>query len=702
MKNLMGNLLINQNWDNFDTISNPDIQWEIILGYVKEILSVMCPYKTVNTRKKVTPWLTPEIYRAIRDKKILIKSYKSTKDPEILKQAKIKRNFVNSLIEKSKSEYIKKTLKANSKKTKKFWKLIKGLVDSADSVDITSYIFNYTNQDVAVPPDKVPDFLNNYFVNIAEKTRLVDDSDYETCYNDVNSNLDFIPPTLEDIYCYMMEIDVNTSSCIEGINTKICKILLDKIPSKFVHLFATSLYYSKFPMAWTCSYVTLIPKDGDKTLPGNWRPISQTIVFAKILEKIVHKQVLEYFLANNIITEYQYGFLPGKSTQEAVFNIVRYMYSTINQNKLMGMVFLDIAKAFNCIDHNTLYRKLRDVGMSDRIVDWFRSYLHRHQIVKYGDSVSTKMYIPAGIAQGTVLGPLIFIFYINDCIRILHDAHISMFADDCVLYSTGNNWNNIHSKLQADLDHFINWTKKNSLSLHAKKSQAMIVGTRNKISKLNDIIPFQINNICMKYVKQYNYLGIILDAEMSLIPLCKNVEKRVIDKVFMIRKIRRYITYHAALQIYKQLILPIFDYAGFLLIACNKNKKHDLQVMQNDVLRFCNNNRREDRVMLNDMHKHANLVSLEQRRCKHVLSLMYKLSKNADNRKIALRNTRQQEKYVFRTDVKIGTKYSNSPYYKGTKLWNTLTREIQFSDSMFKFKNHLKPYFNVYDQNFYV
>ena len=252
-------------------------------------------------------------------------------------------------------------------------------MDSADSVDITSYIFNYTNQDVAVPSDKVPDFLNNYFVNIAEKTRLVDDSDYETCYNDVNINLDFIPPTLEDIYCYMMEIDVNTSSCIEGIS----KILLDKIPSKFVHLFATSLYYSKFPMAWTCSYVTLIPKDGDKTLPGNWRPISQTIVFAKILEKIVHKQVLEYFLANNIITEYQYGFLPGKSTQEAVFNIVRYMYSTINQNKLMGMVFLDIAKAFNCIDHNTLYRKLRDIGMSDRSVDWFRSYLHRHQIVRY-------------------------------------------------------------------------------------------------------------------------------------------------------------------------------------------------------------------------------------------------------------------------------------------------------------------------------
>ena len=191
----------------------------------------------------------------------------------------------------------------------------------------------------------------------------------------------------------------------------------------------------------------------------------------------------------------------------------------------------------------------------------------------------------------------------------------------------------------------------------------------------------------MKYVKQYNYLGIILDAEMSLTPLCKNVEKRVIDKVFVIRKRRRYITYHAALQIYKQLVLPIFYYAGFLLISCTKNKKHDFQVIQNDVLRFCNNNRREDRVLLNEMHKNANLVSFEQRRCVQILSLMYKLSKNENNRKIGSRNTRQQDKYIIKTDTKVGTKYANSPYHKGTNLWNILTRETQFSENIFIFKN---------------
>ena len=297
--------------------------------------------------------------------------------------------------------------------------------------------------------------------------------------------------------------------------------------------------------------------------------------------------------------------------------------------------------------------------------------------MRHGNVVSNKMDVRAGIAQGMVLGPLIFIFYINDCVKSLNDAYITMFADDCVLYLTGNKWNIVHEILQRDLNLFVAWLQKNCLSLNGKKSQAMIVGSRNKLSKLNVIIPFKINDINMKYVKQYNYLGVVLDAEMSLVPLCKNVEKIVVDKVYMIRKLRKHLTYHASIQIYKQLILPIFYYSVFLLIACNKDKKHDLQIIQNDVLRFCNNNKREDRVHLDEMHSKAKLISLEQRRCKHILSLMYKLSKNEVNRKSGVRRTRQYEKYVFQTDTKIGTKYASSPFYKGTKLWDKMSRDVQ-------------------------
>ena len=113
--------------------------------------------------------------------------------------------------------------------------------------------------------------------------------------------------------------------------------------------------------------VTLLPKEGDKNQPSNWRPISQTV------RKNIRKKVLAYFLENRILTEFQFGFLTGKSTQESVFNTVRHMYSSINQNKVMGLIFLDVAKAFNCIDHGVLFKKMENVGMSYRVVQWSKN-----------------------------------------------------------------------------------------------------------------------------------------------------------------------------------------------------------------------------------------------------------------------------------------------------------------------------------------
>ena len=400
-------------------------------------------------------------------------------------------------------------------------------------------------------------------------------NDYVNCYHDVGTKFDFEPPTLEDVYGFMLEIDVNSSSCVKDVNSKMCKLLMDKIPDKFHHLFANSLFMGKFPTAWTCAQVTLIPKDGNKDNPGNWRPISQTVIFAKILEKIVHKQILKYFTDNNILTEHQYGFLPGKSTQEAVFNATSRMYSCINQNKVMGVIYLDIAKAFNCIDHEILFKKLYDVGMSIRVIEWFRSYLTRSQTVKYGNTMSYKLPLDVGIAQGTVLSPLVFIFYINDCLCDLNDVNISMFADDCILYFTGNAWENVYTKLQCELDKFVDWTTRNMLKLNSDKTQAMIVGSRNKLSKIKNPRPFKIMNSNVKFLTKYKYLAVILDSELSLVPLCKSVEKGVSDKVYMLRKIRKYLNYKSSIQIYKQLILPVFYYPGFLLIACNNSRKKD-------------------------------------------------------------------------------------------------------------------------------
>ena len=214
-------------------------------------------------------------------------------------------------------------------------------------------------------------------------------------------------------------------------------------------------------MEWSCSIVTLLTKGGDLSDPVDWRPISETNIFSKILEKKFHAKLLDYFLRNNILSDFQYGFLPKHSTHEAVYDVVKRVYSSLNNPKIMGMIFLDISKAFNCINHERLYKKFKYIGLTNRCIRWFRSYLKRTQKVRVSDKFSSSKNISSGIAQGTVLGPLMLIFFINDIIHSIRNCHISLFADDCVLYLDGNNWNLIHEKLQADLYAFQYWCIKN-------------------------------------------------------------------------------------------------------------------------------------------------------------------------------------------------------------------------------------------------
>ena len=273
--------------------------------------------------------------------------------------------------------------------------------------------------------------------------------------------------------------------------------------------------------------------------------------FGKMLERIVHSDLLEYFLRNNLLSPYQYGFLPNRSTQEAVFELTKTMYNTINNRKVMGLIYLDVAKAFNCIHHTRLFNKLHGIGCSNHVVSWMQSYLNRSQRVRLYNIMSDVIGVSAGIAQGTVLGPLIFIFYINVVIHSMTQCRISMFADDCIIYTVANDFEPMHRKLQLDLDSFIMWCPQNGLKIHISKTKAMITTTNSRLRTLQNVCKFKIGDQLIQYVNQYNYLGLLLDNELTLIPLLKHVKKKVNYKLFALWKLRKYLTNQAAVLMYK-------------------------------------------------------------------------------------------------------------------------------------------------------
>ena len=164
-----------------------------------------------------------------------------------------------------------------------------------------------------------------------------------------------------------------------------------------------------------------------------------------------------------------------------------------------------------------------------------------------------------------------------------------MYANDCLIYTIGNRWEDMIPDIQAGLDSFQGWCKTNCMKLNVRKSKSLVIGTRHKISSTNCEDRFTLDGRNLQHTSIYNYLGVIFDYEMTSSPLFTKIKKRVSIKIYMLIKIRNNIDTQCALTIYKQTILPLLDYAGFLLISGNVSDRSDLQTMQNDALRVCFN-----------------------------------------------------------------------------------------------------------------
>ena len=334
--------------------------------------------------------------------------------------------------------------------------------------------------------------------------------------------------------------------------------------------------------------------------------------------------------------------------------------------------------------------KLAQIGFNRHTIDWFKSYLTRTLVVKFGSTTSQEASVITGIGQGTILGPLLFIFYINDITSVIEDLKLNMYADDCVLYASGNDWNRMILKIQPEVDDIYSWCLANQLKLNVSKSKVLLLSSRHKLNQIDYTKEIILGNQSLGFTDKYKYLGVTLDSEMNLTSLLSDVKKSVSHRLFNFRKLRYYITEKSALAIYKQTILPVFDYAGFLIIACNKSDRHDLQIIQNDALRTCYNVKRRDKLSISKMHKKSNLLSLEQRRTFQLLGLMYLHKHDVANLRIPARQTRGAGQTQFHVERYNVCKYKNSLFYKGADLWNLLPHDIASSDSIHQFKTLLK------------
>ena len=249
----------------------------------------------------------------------------------------------------------------------------------------------------------------------------------------------------------LLSLDITKASGPDKINPRLLKEGARELAPSLVRLFNISVTSCQIPAIWKLAHVIPIFKKGDRSRVSNYRPVSLLSVVCKCLEWIIFKQVFNFFVDNNIITKWQSGFVPGDSTIKQLVSICHFFAETLDSKKAIRCVSCDISSAFDRVWHRGLLYKLECAGICHPLLPWFENYLSKRsqQVVIQGESSSCQA-INAGVPQGSVLGPLLFLVFINDLPENL-ESHVRLFADDSTLFVTAANSLDAATTLNNDL-----------------------------------------------------------------------------------------------------------------------------------------------------------------------------------------------------------------------------------------------------------
>ena len=678
--------------------TDPNIMWDLILERINTHLEVMCPLKYLKVSNHRPYWLSNHIIEAINDRNALFRRAKNSGTHADLQLAREARNRTNKLVNSSKEEFIKESLETNRNDPKTFWRIINNTIinkqtrtDPINLLDVHGNPLSYEDS---------CHYMNDYLSSIGDDLRdqfangpSPDDASFKYYNSESLMHTYSISPI--DIINVLKEIDNSKGSAIEFIPTFIIKDAFESIPCQVAHMLNQSLQTGVFPDKWAQASVCPIPKAGDLHLVKNWRPISILPLPGKILEKICTKYLLNDLNLNNILSDYQFGFRHGLSTSHAVFHYTKGIIDGMNNKDTTASVYLDFARAFDSVNHAILLLKLHDMGVSQILIKWIKGYLcNRHILTKFNGHISPSRALLCGVPQGSVIGPILFLCFINDITRVAMEngTQISLYADDAVVYVTSHDQELIQSKLQAAVTDVGQWCNLNQINLNVSKTKLCCYGTRQSLRDFD--VQLRLNNTQLGRCKQYTYLGVILDESMNLESNFNSIFKKFSYKIFQFTKIRKYLPNDIRVLVYKQTVLPLVEYISYLLYINRKHEVDKLHKLQNRSLRLCFDINDPKTISVCELHKRAELLNLETRREIQLLGLLYDLRGDPRYVKAPTANTRLADKIVFSVERVNYEIYRRSPFYVGQKLWSNLDREIQKSGSKSQFKLRVK---SLYD-----
>ena len=522
--------------------------WNLFQSKMNVLTEEYVPKKK-SPRKKRNMYMNNEALRLRKRKERLWKKFLDTgKDSDYSRFAKV-RNELRAMTRNLKRSFEKGLAKNLKTNPKAFWAYVNSKVKSTSGIGT----LRGQNGSVAETDSDKAKVLNSFFATTFTQEDLTSIPD--TVPEFEGEILEDIEFTKDEVLKRLRELDPGKSSGPDNIHPAMLKELATDISEFLALFFRKSLDESDIPEIWKRANVTPIFKKGNHHEPENYRPISLTCIACKVMEKFVRDAVIEHLLGNNLISPHQHGFLPGRSTGSQLLECLENWSKLLEEGSSVDIIYLDFRKAFDAVPHQRLLRKLQAYGIRGKILRWIEAFLtdRKQRVVLNGES-SPWLEVFSGVPQGSVLGPLCFLVYVNDIVEIVSSS-IKLYADDAKVYGHVDSQQQ-RQVIQNDLIAIEEWSKKWQLPLNIKKCSVIHLGSKNPEYQ------YQLEGRTVQKTESEKDLGVIIDSEIKFHKHNASVVKKANRVLGLIKKGFDFKDEVIVTLLYKVMVRPIIEYCN--------------------------------------------------------------------------------------------------------------------------------------------
>ena len=680
------------NTTNNETTNCPEKLWHQFKTAFQEISNKHAPTKTMRLKRRYCPWMNREIINLMYKRDNLHKKAVVSKCPDAWNNYTLCRNKVTSMIRQEKNKYFENELCNNVSSPRQFWKTINRLTGKSIHTNAPNEISaqEFNNYFSKIGHAVVNDNMNNY----EDKPLVWKNPPCQHIFKFSRCNN-------SDVLSVIKSFGTDSSVDVIGFDSKLLYIACQFVAPIITNIINASLFCGKLPADWKFSRVTPVYKNkGSKDDKNNYRPISVIGHVAKIAEKVVQRQLLDYLLSRDLIVIDQSAYRPMHNTQTALHRVVDSWIDNINDGLLTGVCLLDIRKCFDTINHNLLKEKLSYYGVTGTEHSWFADYLdNRSQIVFHNQSVSEKSNVSIGVPQGSVLGPILFMLFVNDISQNCNVGVCNLYADDTIVYCDATTVSDVERKLQACVSQLNDWYVNNKLSVNTSKSEVMLISSKRRC--FADHLDIVIDGINLKYVECANYLGMSIDNVLSWNEYVNKLCSNVASKLSGLRRLKGVVSSYVMRKVFVTAVQPCIDYAISVwgqTSDCNIKK---IQRLQNYAARLVTNNFDYINCRSSDIIKALKWMDVKQRcmyftitlmfKCIHGLAPIYLVNDIVMNCNINVRTTRSHAMNVYVPSA--SSEFAKRSFmYSGAVMWNALPSFLKDIRDLNNFKFKLKQY----------